>query len=151
MKEVDFGPSFQYVGGDIVAEMIAANNAKYASPSRTFQLLDVINDPFPNVDLWFCRDLFFHLPIWAVKKSILNFCASDVKYILLTTHKNDGFKNEDTDIIGRFRRIDLFSPPYNFDREPLERFDDYIRPYPPREMCLFTRDQIKTYVGRWQG
>jgi hypothetical protein len=43
---------------------------------------------------------------------------------------------------GDFHLIDLFSAPYNFDANVLFRIDDTIPNEKPREMCLWSREQI---------
>jgi NH3-dependent NAD+ synthetase len=49
-----------------------------------------------------------------------------------------------------FREIDLFSTPYSFDPEPIERIDDWMYPEPEREMCLWSRDQIIASINSWK-
>jgi len=33
-------------------------------------------------------------------------------------------------------------PPYNFPKTAIYRVEDYIQGYPPREMVLWSRDQV---------
>jgi hypothetical protein len=147
MKEVKFDDGFSYTGGDIVADLIGHTSEKYSCPTRSFMRFDVVTDEFPKVDMWFCRDLLFHLPFKLGLAALENFARSQIKFAMITTHVNSGsFFNKDTDRPGPFRLMDLFSPPFNFPL-PLARVRDYVPPYPPREMCLWTREQIISALG----
>ena len=61
---------------------------------------------------------------------------------MMTNHINaTGFKNVDIEA-GEFRLIDFYSPPFNLPRDVLFRVADYVDPFPQREMCVWTREQI---------
>ena len=40
----------------------------------------------------------------------------------------------------------LFAAPFGFDRAPLFRIDDGVDGFPPREMCLWSREQILSAI-----
>ena len=142
MKEVSFPEDLMYIGGDVASSLIAANIDKYSSASRKFQDFDIVNDGFPDADVWFCRDCLFHLPDSNIFQALRNFCDSRTKLVMMTNHLNTtGFKNVDIEA-GEFRLIDLYSEPFRLPREVLFRVADYIHPYPQREMCVWTREQI---------
>jgi hypothetical protein len=66
----------------------------------------------------------------------------------MTNHINvSGFKNEDIES-GGFRLLDLFIEPFHLPRQVLHRVADYVFPFPQREMCVWSRDQI---AGALQG
>jgi SAM-dependent methyltransferase len=139
-----------YYGADIVPAMINNIRRQYTLPKVNFQVADITRDPFPKVDLWFCRDCLFHLSNQDIALALLNFLASGTPLILTTTHLNgDMFENVDIRT-GGSRRIDLFSAPYFFPREVLARIPDWVEPWPAREMCLWTRDQVAGIVQRLQ-
>lgn len=138
----------QYIGGDIVEELIRINSVKYKSKNISFTNFDIVNDVFPKVDLWICRDCFFHLPEDMILKSLLNFLESGSSYLLSTTHKNHNFFDNINVKPGGFRLIDLFAEPYFFPRNVLYRFDDWLSPEPEREMCMWSRDQIHIAVKK---
>jgi hypothetical protein len=146
MKEVLKTTQVNYTGGDIVKGIVSQNQA-YSNEHTKFVVFDITAMPFPKADLWICRDVFFHLSHKDIVASLQQFAASEIPYFLTTTHKNNGFSNTDIHT-GDFRLIDLFAPPYNFPADVLYRFEDYIPPHPPREMCLFTRDQIGQVVSQ---
>jgi hypothetical protein len=61
---------------------------------------------------------------------------------MMTNHLNTtGFANVDIEA-GEFRLIDFYIEPFCLPREVIFRVADYIHPYPQREMCVWTREQI---------
>jgi hypothetical protein len=142
MKEVQFPPSFAYIGGDIARPLIEKNRRDYADDRRKFVEFDIVRDVFPQADLWFCRDCLFHLPEAYIFRALQNFCDSGVKLLMMTNHINaSGFENTDIPA-GEFRLVDFFSKPFHLPRDVLFRVDDYIAPFPPREMCVWRHEQI---------
>jgi hypothetical protein len=142
MRAVAFPPRLTYIGGDIALSLIKQNRKNYAGPRRRFLQFDIVDHPFPEADVWFCRDCLFHLPHEFIFRALRNFCASNIKLVMMTNHINkDGFVNLDAKA-GGFRLVDFFSPPFNLPRDVLFRIVDYIEPYPPREMCVWTREHI---------
>ena len=140
MQHVVNKDKINYVGGDIVPEIVISNQKKYQN--QTFKEFNIIEDDFPSADLWICRDCFFHLPEADIIKSLKNFVKSDIKYLFTTTHINDNeFMNTDIKT-GGFRKIDLFLPPYNFPKDVLYKVKDYVPGFPKREMILITKDQL---------
>jgi len=148
MKEVFKDTQIRYRGGDIVKGIIDMNKKLNTIDRISFMVFDITSQPFPKSDLWLCRDVFFHLSHKDIVNALRQFVKSDIPYFLTTTHKNlEHFANTDI-LTGDFRLIDLFSAPYNFPKDVLYRFDDYIYPHPAREMCLFTREQISAVVSK---
>jgi SAM-dependent methyltransferase len=142
MKEVVFPADATYVGGDVARSLIAANNERHAGAARRFLEFDVTRDEFPDVDVWFCRDCLFHLPNVAIFEALKNFTRSAIPLLMMTNHLNTtGFRNVDIEA-GEFRLLDFHSEPFSLPREVLFRVADYIHPYPQREMCVWTREQI---------
>lgn len=136
----------KYTGGDIVPGLIEENK-KYETKKIKFIVLDITQDVLPKADLMICRDCLFHLPNFYITSFFRNFLDSNISYLLTTTHVNDkSFENTDIKI-GGFRKIDLFSEPFSLDKNVIYRIDDYIDGFPPREMVLFSRDQILKRYG----
>jgi hypothetical protein len=147
MKQVPFPDGLHYLGGDVAPSLIARLNKDFESPRRRFVEFDIVEDRFPEADLWFCRDCLFHLSEANVLKALSNFCRSKIRFAMITTHLNTtGFANSDIPD-GEFRLIDLFAPPYNLPREIEFRIADYIFPFPQRELCVWTRDAIAAALG----
>lgn len=138
----------QYIGADIVKELIESHKANYENETIKFVSLDLISDNFPDSDLMICRDCLFHLSFEDIFKVLRNFINSEIPYLLTTTHKNiDNFENKDIKT-GDFRLIDLFTAPFGFPNMPLMRINDWMSPEPEREMCLFNKQQIKMVIDK---
>lgn len=137
-----------YAGGDISQEVI--RRARAAHPQRDLRVFDIATDPFPEADLWHCRDCLFHLPFEAIYRTLANFVGSGIGLALLTSHRAR-LLHRNLDVgFGGFRILDLQRPPFSLP-EPLARIPDYRwgRDF-PRFVCLWSRDQIAGAVSRWQ-
>jgi SAM-dependent methyltransferase len=122
MRYVDFDKC-QYIGADIVENMILDNSSKFGHVNnRTFIVLDITTDMIPMVDLVFCRDLLVHLSLNDARRAIRNVKESYSKYICITTFPGIG-RNDDTLITGKWRPINLQIAPFNFP-EPLRLLND---------------------------
>jgi hypothetical protein len=142
MKAVKFPEGFAYVGGDIASSLIEKNRIAYASEGREFVEFDIVSGVFPEADVWFCRDCLFHLPEAYIVKALQNFCDSKIRFLMMTNHVNaSGFKNMDIPA-GEFRLVDFFGAPFDLPEAVLFRVEDYIDPFPQREMCVWTREQV---------
>jgi SAM-dependent methyltransferase len=133
----------QYTGADIVKSMIEKLQSTDTTDNQKFIQLDITRDQLPDVDLIMCRDCLFHLEQQLVGDFIRNFAESNIKYLLTTTHHNDGTWNNANFNTGGFHTIDLFSEPYNFDANVLYSIEDWIEGQRKRRLCLWSRDQIR--------
>ena len=140
MQHVVPGLGVEYVGGDIVKDLVERNQRKFGGPDVSFRHMDVTCDPLPAADLMMVRDCLFHLCYSDIYRFLQNFCRSDIRLLLTTTHNpSDG---ENCDIkSGDFRHIHIFSPPFCFP-QPLHQIDDWVPPDPARKMCLFSAGQV---------
>jgi hypothetical protein len=84
MNKVDLG-GIDYIGGDIVAELVDRNRQFYRESSRRFKHLDIVSSILPRVDAILCRDCLVHLPLGSIFAALKNICSSGAFY-LLTTH-----------------------------------------------------------------
>ena len=143
MKHLLSSVDIHYIGGDIVKPLIEFLNINHKSKTVSFFHFDLIKDIPPHVDLMVCRDCLFHFSFEDTRAVLENFIKSNTPYLLTTTHKNENdlFTNKNI-LTGDFRYIDLFSPPYNFPRNPLYAIDDWMAPEPERQMCMWSREQI---------
>lgn len=110
MKLVDL--PVDYIGADIVKDIVERNRQLYSTPTRRFKVLDVTSDQLPSVDLILCRDCLFHFSFDHVHKSIANVKRSGSKYILLTTNI-DLLKNRQV-VTGEYRRMNMQQLPFKF-------------------------------------
>jgi hypothetical protein len=114
MKEV-YLKGYQYIGLDIVEELIQKNNTEYANGERIFLVRDIVKDSIPAADLILSRDCFVHLSNKDILRAIRNFKKSGSLYLLTTTFTRVD-KNKDL-VSGRgWRPINLERPPFNFHR-----------------------------------
>jgi SAM-dependent methyltransferase len=144
---IELNNNLEYIGGDIVRELIEDNNRKYKERRINFLELDITEDKLPEADLMICRDCLFHLPIKEVQKFIKNFRESNIKYLLTTSHINSVKNETNSDIEdGQFCFIDLFKEPYNFPRETLYSIDDWVEGFPERKMYLWSKEQIPCII-----
>lgn len=96
-----------YIGADIVDELIAENQRKYADDGIRFEVLDITTDPLPKVDLILCRDLLGHFSNKDVMRALDNIRASGSKYLLATTFPY--WANDHDITTGEWRPINLAS------------------------------------------
>jgi hypothetical protein len=147
MNQVAFPKGFEYLGGDVAPSLIDRVAGDYAAAGRRFVEFDIVTGSFPSADVWFCRDCLFHLSEAHILAALRNFCSSQIRFAMITTHLNTtGFENVDI-LDGEFRLLDLHATPFHLPRDVKFRIADYIFPFPQREMCVWTREQIAAAVG----
>lgn len=118
MKEIDY-PFKQYIGIDVVQELIVRNNTLYGDRTYKFEHKNIIEDDLPKVDLIICRDCFVHLHINDIKRAIRNFKRSGSTYVLMTTFtKRRLDTNTEVGQMGHWRTLNLQLPPFSLP-EPL--------------------------------
>ena len=145
MSKIINNLDISYIGGDIVPELIGKNIDKFSSDRIKFLVLDICNDKLPEADILNCRDCLFHLSEEEINKFFVNFLNSGIPLLLTTSHLQGEKPFINRDIMsGDFRRIDLFKSPYSLSSGLGDRFDDFLAPEPPRQMCLFAREDIKS-------
>lgn len=120
MKNVQLG-STKYTGSDIVAELVAKNNAEFSSPTIAFEKLNLIEGPLPKVDLVFCRDCLVHFSYEHILSSLKSVVASGSTY-LATTSFNKRSSNDDI-TTGNWRPLNLRVAPFSFPA-PLIEIDE---------------------------
>jgi trans-aconitate methyltransferase len=88
---LDAWPRLEYVGFDIVAELIKRNQRVF--PNRRFAKLDIVSNVPPRFDLLFSKDVINHLKNGEIVQAIANMRLSGSKYLLATN--NFGYSNEE--------------------------------------------------------
>jgi hypothetical protein len=109
MRHLDL--DVDYIGADIVSELVVENQKRYASKRRRFIVLDATRDALPAVDLIVCRDLLIHLSIADCFSLLKNFVSSRSR-VLLTSHFENRSSNSEI-VSGDFRPINLCRAPFN--------------------------------------
>ena len=150
MFEVIKNYEVDYIGSDIVEDIIFLNKKKYENKNIQFSKLYIRVDKLPEADLMICRDCLFHFSYEDIFLFLKNFISSDIKFILLTSHLNEKNKFENIDIsTGDFRSIDLFLKPFNFKKNFLYNFDDRENEKQNyKQMYLFSKLQIYDYLKK---
>ena len=124
--------------------LVDKNQSEYGDDTTRFIHLDIIQDPLPAADLWFCRDCLIHLFFADIRAAINNFLASEIQYLLTTVHSEC---RENTEIqTGEFRLLDLELPPFSFP-EPLQYVDDSADNLPARAMALWSRETLRSALA----
>ena len=133
-----------YVGGDIVEPMVSKCNIQFSTERIIFVHIDITKDLFPKSDLVLNRDCLFHFSYQDIYLTLSNFLESGSKYFLSTSHDNDQEFHNSNIRSGGFRKIDLFSTPFNF---PTNFHFQISEPgeatLPPRSLYLWDRTQVK--------
>ena len=144
MKEVSLGDvdyDIDYIGVDIVPEIITRDVELYAGSKRRFLLCDLVNDPLPKADLIFCRDCLVHLPYAETRRAIDNFRRSGATWLLTTTFTGPRV-NRDIEL-GDWRAINLEREPYGFPTpvevidEESDEVDEELRAFPDKSLGLW--------------
>jgi hypothetical protein len=114
MQHVDLS-EIQYIGADIVSELVESNRDLYSSPFRRFEHLDLTSSPLPKADAVLCRDCLGHLQLASIVAALHNICSSGALY-LLTTHFSFRAMPANEDITsGRdWRRLNFELAPFNW-------------------------------------
>ena len=121
MSAVDLS-DIDYIGSDIVQDLVRHNQQKYGSPARRFVRLDLISDELPCCDLIFVRDCLVHLDNIQIHEAIRNIIASGSTY-LATTIFNNVTQNIESNVVDGWRPLNLMLPPFNFP-QPIDMLDD---------------------------
>lgn len=134
----------EYIGGDIVNDLIQNNQKNYGKDNRNFIKLDLLKDPLPKSDLIFCRDCLVHLSNAEVQIALNNIKKSGSRYLLTTTFPER--KKNDSIVTGEWRPVNLILPPFLLPA-PLELVDDsYDSPnYFDKNLGLWNIDDLPDF------
>jgi cyclopropane fatty-acyl-phospholipid synthase-like methyltransferase len=113
MRNVDLS-KVEYIGADIVKEIIKNNKDRYEKSNITFLHMNLIEDPLPQVDLILMRDCLVHMSYDDIFKSLDNVCRSKSQYLLTTTFTG---RQDNKDIVtGDWRTLNLQIAPFLFPK-----------------------------------
>jgi hypothetical protein len=105
-------PVSEYVGVDVVPELVAEVRGRYALPERTFLVADITRDALPAADIILCREVLMHFPDDDVFAALANFARTGARW-LLTTSFAERATNEPIEL-GHWRPLNLEAPPFEF-------------------------------------
>ena len=107
-----------YIGCDVVEDLIESNNNKYKKHNINFFSKNLINDELPNSDFIIIRDLLVHLDNKDIINSLINIKKYNYKYIGITNYPSlainqkrlfgDNFRLGD-----KWRAMNLTKEPFN--------------------------------------
>jgi Methyltransferase domain len=100
----------QYIGLDVVSDLIVRNQRASAGFGRQFMHGDLTADPLPQADVILCRDCLVHFSFQDIARALHNFQHSGSRYVLTTTFIGRG-ANDDI-ATGAWRPLDLQAPPF---------------------------------------
>lgn len=105
-------PVDHYIGVDVVPEVIEACRHQDAADGRRFEVIDLISDELPKVDLILSRDCLVHLSLKDALRALRNLKRSESTWLLTTTFTD---RRTNIDIAtGDWRPLNLQRPPFSF-------------------------------------
>ena len=141
MRKVELD-SVEYIGADIVPELINDNFERYESTGMKFVVLDIIQDQLPKSDLILCRDCLVHFSFKDIKKTISNIIDSGAKYFLCTTFTNTDRANKDMET-GHWRPLNMQSAPFYFPAPLKVIKEDVIGEFADKSLGLWNVRELK--------
>lgn len=160
MRHVDLD-GIDYIGGDIVADIVATNQGNYGGSGKCFVQLDLLKDPLPDCDLILCRDCLFHFSHDDVFRALSQFAQTSARYVLTTTFTYWQYPRNANITTGQWTPINLEMPPYDL-APPMTVliegsneciiYDPSIGTVPMSDRCLGLWDMaaIRERVQQWQ-
>jgi hypothetical protein len=102
----------EYIGADVVRELVDRNQARYGTGSLRFVHADLTRDPLPACDVVLCRDCLVHFSTRDARAALRNLRRSGATWLIATTFVG---VEENTEIrTGGWRVLNLQRPPFNF-------------------------------------
>jgi hypothetical protein len=142
MKHVRLGVD-EYIGVDVVRQLIAENHKSFGGPNRRFMTLDMSRHPIPNADLVLCRDCLVHQSYGDILRVLRHVKKSGAKYLLATTFDNHAANNDVA--TGNWRPLNLRRPPFDFP-EPLRTINEKCKEgggaYSDKSLALWRIEDI---------
>ena len=120
MSHVDLD-GIDYLGGDIVDDIVERNQSHHQRPGVRFQRIDLLSDSLPRADLVLCRDCLVHFSSQDVRRALGNIFRSGATYLLTTTFPNCQQNREI--LTGQWRPLNLQAAPIRLP-SPQELFNE---------------------------
>lgn len=137
MKDTELGVE-EYLGIDVIPELVARNQSLYGNDRRRFVLGDLTRDKLPRVDVILCRDCLVHFSYKHIAAAIRNFKRSGSTYLLTNTYPQ--WKQNEDIRTGEFRHINLLLSPFSFPppiREIEEKYPDEAEQFFGKTLALW--------------
>jgi hypothetical protein len=133
MRRVDLS-GVDYVGADVVSDIVAKNNQQYARSGVRFIHADLTKDDLPTVDMIMCRDCWVHLSFQDIAATLKNFRRTGATWLLVSNTPSHSRNQNKVTGIG-WRHLNLHLPPFSFPPTTESRKDHY--PDVPFEIALW--------------
>jgi len=137
----------EYVGGDILPEIIQRNDELHRRPNVNFRALNLLKDDLPKVDLILCRDCLVHFSYRDALTALQNICDSGSTYLLTTTFA-DRRRNHDI-ATGQFRPLNLEAHPINLPPPILlinENCTEWDGAYQDKSLGLWRTADLRSHL-----
>jgi SAM-dependent methyltransferase len=122
MKEIQL--PCEYIGIDIVRDLIEVNAIRYGGERRRFRALDATREPLPRADAVLCREVLFHLSFEDIWSLVENVRRSGTSFFIATT---DSDLRLNADIVsGDFRFLNLRRAPFWFPVPSFSIWDNAV-------------------------
>lgn len=112
-----------YLGLDIVENVVERNRASYSKPGIDFRQLDAVAEPIPDCNAVLCREVIFHLS-FADGLSLIKNIKRHAEWLIITTDSTTWFNSDIPS--GDFRMLNLQYRPFRFPRPERELCDDCL-------------------------
>ena len=111
-----FKSDINYVGIDIVKELIIKNSIRFNSYQNIkFYCEDLTEyNEFNHYDFILLRDFFIHLPLENIKKILNNLKVSNCKFFAFNNYES--IKKNKEILMGQHRKINILIEPFNFKK-----------------------------------
>lgn len=122
MRRVDLA-GVDYVGADVVPDVVARNAAAHARPGVRFMVADLTQDDLTRADLVLCRDCWIHLSFQDCAAMLENFRRSGAEWLLISNSPQVA-QNVNQFTGATWRYLNLQQAPFHFP-PPLEARKDH--------------------------
>lgn len=122
MRFLDLG--CDYIGVDIVEEIIKKDKENYTDDTHKFIVLDATTNDIPNCDAILCREVMFHLSFRDNERFLFRVTNSGAEYFIATTDDDIIFNSDIPS--GDFRLLNLLRAPFNFPEPDMSMPDDDV-------------------------
>jgi hypothetical protein len=135
--------SIQYIGVDIVDELILTNQKQNTDMNKMFQQMDVLEDPPETADCWIARDFLGQYSFASISIFFQKFLESTTKILALTSIAcSSNVDGED----GSYRPLNLSLPPFEF--KGVKTLPDDTQWFREKTLVFVTREEVETWMAK---
>jgi SAM-dependent methyltransferase len=145
MRTVDLD-GVDYIGADVVPDVIASNQERFARSNVRFLVADLTKDDLPRADLILCRDCWVHLSFQDIGAVLENFRRSGATWLLVSNSPH--VERNSNKLTGLdWRHLNLRKAPFHFPA-PLESRKDHYADV-PFEITLWRIEDLPRMKRTW--